>query len=294
MKLLVTGGSGFIGRNLVEHLAGHFDVAAPSSAELNLLDAAAVRQYLCAHRFDVIVHCASTRSNRRLGAPADMLDRNCRMFFNLARNDGLFGKMIYFGSGAEYERTELPPRVREDYFDTRVPQDPYGFSKYLCAKYAERAERIVELRLFGVFGKYEDYTIRFISNACARVVVGLPIVVRQDVKFDYLYVDDLAAITQWFIENDARHRAFNVCSGTSHDLTKLANIVAAVSGCAPGILVNNSGRGPEYSGDNALLMDEIGGFEFRDMQDTIAKLYAWYAQNRGLIEVEMLRFDDTR
>ena len=62
-----------------------------------------------------------------------------------------------------------------------MPGDAYGFSKYICAKYIERSERILDLRLFGVFGPYEDYTVRFISNACCRVLKGLPIVLRQDV-----------------------------------------------------------------------------------------------------------------
>ncbi|MFZ3211175.1 MAG: NAD(P)-dependent oxidoreductase [Terriglobales bacterium] len=292
MKLLITGGSGFIGRNLVEHLAGHFDVAAPSSAELNLLDAAAVRQYLCTHRFDVIVHAATARSNRRLGAPPDMLDRNCRMFFNLARNDGLFGKMIHFGSGAEYDRTGLPPRVREDYFDTSVPTDPYGFSKYICAKYIERAERIVELRLFAVFGKYEDYTVRFISNACARVVAGLPIVIRQDVRFDYLYVNDLAGVTSWFVENDTRYKAYNICAGSSYKMTELARMVAEISDRNPRIIVRNESLGTEYTADISRWLTEIGTFDFCPMRQAVAELYAWYAAHPEMIKTELLRFDE--
>ena len=230
MRILITGGSGFIGRNLAEQLASVYEVLAPSSSELDLLKEHDVREYLTAHSVDVIVHAATTRSNRRLAAPPDLLDRNCRMFFNLARNAERFGKMIHFGSGAEYDRSELPPLVREDYFDTRVPADAYGFSKYICAKYIERAERIVDLRLFGVFGPYEDYTVRFISNACCRVLKGLPIVLRQDVMFDYLYVKDLARITSWFIENELGHKAYNVCTGGRWQLTELARIVAEVSG----------------------------------------------------------------
>ena len=152
MRILVTGGSGFIGRNLAEQLASTYEVLAPSSAELDLLKDRDVRDYLDEHRCDVVVHAATTRSNRRVAAPPDLLDRNCRMFFNLARNADRFGKMIHFGSGAEYDRTGLPPLVKEEYFDTRVPADAYGFSKYICAKYVERSERIVDLRLFGVFG----------------------------------------------------------------------------------------------------------------------------------------------
>ncbi len=291
IKILIAGGSGFIGRNLVEVLGPHYSVSAPSSAELDLLDAAAVREYLCAHHFDVVVHAASTRSNRRIPAPPDLLDRNLRMFFNLVRNNGLYGKLIHFGSGAEYDRRGLPSRVREDYFDTRVPADPYGFSKYICAKHTERLENAVELRLFAVFGKFEDYTVRFISNACCRALKGLSIVIGQDVAFDYLYVEDLAKITAWFIEHQPRHRAYNVCTGNPVMLSQLAQIVAEISALHPQIRIKRESLGPEYTGDNSLLLNEISGYEFRHAQDSIRELYAWYAARQDEIDAQSLQFD---
>ena len=290
MRLLITGGSGFIGRNLAEQLASAYEVWAPSSAELNLLNGQAVRDYLDAHSFDVIVHAATTRSNRRVAAPADLLDRNCRMFFNLVRNQQRFGKMIHFGSGAEYDRVQLPPRVREDYFDTRVPRDPYGFSKYICAQHIERSEGIVNLRLFGVFGPYEDYTVRFISNACCRALKGLPIVLRQDVRFDYLYTSDLVRIATWFIENNPRHKAYNVCTGQPVALTGVAEIVAKVSGRNPEVSVTTEGMGAEYSADNSRLLTEMGGYQFGDLENSVRTLYGWYEQQE--IDVGSLRFDE--
>jgi UDP-glucose 4-epimerase len=299
MRLLITGGSGFIGRNLAEQLASRYEVLAPSSAELDLLNERAVRDYLDAHRFDVIVHAATTRSNRRLATPPDMLDRNCRMFFNLARNlvrnQERFGKMIHFGSGAEYDSIQLPARVREDYFDTRVPRDAYGFSKYICAQHIERSDRIVNLRLFGVFGAYEDYTVRFISNACCRALRGLPIVLRQEIVFDYLYVKDLAKITTWFIENNARQKAYNVCTGRPVALTDLARVIARVSaqvsGRNPSVSVMDEGMGPEYSADNSRMLAEMGGYQFWDLEDSVRDLYNWYERYEQ-IDVESLRFDE--
>ena len=294
MRILITGSSGFIGRNLAEQLAATYEVLAPSSTELDLLNAQDVRDYLAAHHCDAVVHSATTRSNRRITAPPELLDRNCRMFFNLARNHGRFGKLIHFGSGAEYDRTDLPSRVREDYCDTRVPADAYGFSKYICAKHIERSEGIVDLRLFGVFGPYEDYTVRFISNACCRLLKGLPIVMRQDVLFDYLYVNDLARITRWFIENDARHRTYNVCTGQPVALTELARIVADVSGRnpSPKISVMRDRLAGEYTGDNSRLLAEIGEYHFCDLRGAISNLYGWYEQRESMLDPQSLRFDE--
>ncbi len=295
MRILITGGSGFIGRNLAEQLAGTYEVSAPSSSELDLLNEQAVRECLDAHHFDVVVHTATTRSNRRLAAPPDLLDRNCRMFFNLVRSQGRFGKMIHFGSGAEYDKTGLPARVKEDYFDTRVPRDALGFSKYICAKHIERSDRILNLRLFGVFGAYEDYTVRFISNACCRALKGLPIVLRQDIVFDYLYIRDLVKLTMWFIENNARHKAYNVCTGEPVALTELARVIARVSaqvsGRNPNVSVTTEGMGPEYSADNSRMLTEMGGYRFWDLQDAIGELYAWYERHEA-IDIESLRFDE--
>jgi GDP-L-fucose synthase len=213
------------------------------------------------------------------------------MFFNLARNDGLFSKMICFGSGAEYHRPGLPARVSEEYFDTRVPADAYGLSKYICAKYIERSERIFNLRLFGVFGKYEAWQVRFISNACARVVHDLPIVIRKNVVFDYLYIEDLARITEWFLKAEPRWKSYNVCMGEPHALTDLASMVVVASRKQSAIHVLEEGDGPEYTADNSRLLDEIGGFEFRDMTGAIAEIYSWYEANPDAIDPSVLQFD---
>ena len=148
------------------------------------------------------------------------------------------------------------------------------------------------MRLFGVFGPYEDYTVRFISNACCRALKGLPIVLRQDVLFDYLYVKDLAPITRWFIENDARHKAYNVCTGRPVALTELARMVAEVSGCNPSVSVIHGGMGPEYTADNSRLLGEMGDYQFWDLRRAINDLYSWYKRQQSTLDIESLRFDE--
>jgi UDP-glucose 4-epimerase len=289
-KLLITGASGFIGHNLTELYAGRYDVYAPGRQELDLLDENAVRDYLEFHRFDTVLHTATGRSNRKITTP-DLFKNNCRMFFNFARNEHLYGRMLHYGSGAEFDARAYQPHMPETYFDSHVPVNDYAFAKYIAAKYTETAGKIYNLRLFGVFGKYEAWDVRFISNACCRVIHGLPITLRQNVLFDYLYVDDLAHLTTWFIENEPRHHTYNVCRGQTHDLLSLAHIVADVSGEHPEITVAREGFNSEYSGDNSRMMSEVGTYPFREMKAAIRELYTWYENHKSEIDADLLRFD---
>ena len=292
MRILITGGSGFIGRNLAGELGRTHQIAEPCRPELNLLDAAAVRAYVERGGFDVIIHAAGARSNRLLGRPPDLLEQNCRMFFNLARNAHAFGRMLFLSSGAVYDRAQPMRRISEEAYDARVPAEPYGFSKYLCARAIDALERVYELRLFGVFGPYEDWRVRFLSNACCRAVWDLPVVLRQNVCFDYLDVEDLGRILERLLQANLSHRHYNACTGRSYDLRTLAAKVVAASRKPLEILVRNEGLGGEYSGDNTRLMSEIPDFRFREIDDSITRLYRWYEERKPSIDPALLRFDE--
>lgn len=291
-KLFIMGGTGFIGRNLKEQLASRYNVFVPSHAGLDLLDEDKVRDYLKMHHFDVVIHTATWNATRTSKKDlTKVLDHNCRMFFNLARCSECYGKMIYYGSGAEYDRQHWIPKMREDYFDTHVPKDEYGFSKYIMAKYTGHSRNIYDLRLFGVFGRYEDWEIRFISNACCKAVWDLPITIKQNVFFDYMYIDDLVKITKWFIENNPKERVYNVCTGKAYDLLTFARKILSVSGKKLNITIRKDGLGKEYSGDNSKLLSEIGDYTFHPIGDCICKLYYWYLNHKSCIDREKLLID---
>ena len=289
--LLLTGSSGFIGRNLLGRLGAKHDVSAPSSRELDLTDYRAVERYLSERDFDIVIHAASAGVGRKRGEDG-LLERSFGMFMNIARCKKHYGRMIQIGSGAEYDKSRPLVRVREDEFGASEPKDSYGIFKYRCSKHIEGAEGITCLRVFGCYGPYEDYGMRFISNAICKSIFGLPITIaNRNVRFSYLYVDDLARIVEHFIGRAGRHKSYNATPDEVTDLLSIARKVNALSGKNLPIIAKNPGMGNEYSGDNSRLRAEMPDFKFTGIDEGIGKLYGWYEQNSGLLDREKLATD---
>jgi GDP-L-fucose synthase len=291
-NIFITGGTGFIGRNLTEQLSGRYAVSSPAHEQLELLDDEAVFEFLKNNRFDVVIHAATWNATRNSKKDlSQVLAHNLRAFFNLTRCQSFFGKLLYFGSGAEYDQRFYRAKMHEDYWGMHIPVDDYGLSKYIMSAYAQRSSNIYNLRLFGVFGRYEDWQIRFISNACAKAVWDLPITIKKNAVFDYLYIDDLIKITEWFIENKPRYSCYNVSRGAGIELLEIANKVRSISGRQVELKIREPGLAKEYSSDNSRLIKEIGNYPFAKIDDSIKDLYGWYLKNKHLINKDLLLVD---
>ena len=142
----------------------------------------------------MVIHAAGKPGHRNAIDPNGIFYANTRMVFNLFANADKFGKMIILGSGGIYDLRNYTPKMSENSYTNHIPEDEHGFFRYVTGKYIENMDNVVDLRLFGVFGKYEDYAIRFISNAMCKAVFDLPITVKQNRKFDYLYINDFMPV----------------------------------------------------------------------------------------------------
>lgn len=291
--LLITGASGFVGRNLVADLRSDgYEVLAPDEHALDLTRADAVADYLADHPVDVVVHSATTL-RRETDYPDDVCERNLRLFFNLARAIRPGTRLINFGSGSEYARGHWQPNMAESYFGQHIPEDGHSYAKYVIARYIEDNPSLdaVTLRIFGIFGPHEDYRFKFISNAIAKNLCGLPIVINQNVVYDYLWVHDFSRVVRWFVENMPRHRAYNVTAGQPVDLLQIVAAVNAVAAAPSPVRVLNEGVGTTYTGDNRRLMGELGAFDFTPLDQSVAELTRHFTSGAVALDRESLQAD---
>ena len=285
-RILITGANGFIGRNLKESLSCEYDIFAPTRLELNLLDGKQVETYLKKNNFDIVVHAANCNDFKNKNISGyDVLKQNLTMFFNLERCQIYYEKMLYFGSGAEYDMENYIPNMNEDYFGMHIPKDDYGLSKYIMAKTSLQNNNIYDLVLFGVYGKYEEWERRFISSNIYNLLTGKPMTINQNRKFDYLFVEDLVAIVRWFIEEKPMQKRYNVCTGNPIDLLSIAKTINTISTKENEIRIFNKGMGIEYSGDNSRLLHEMGDFTFTELEIGVKRLWDFFLDN--ILEIQL-------
>lgn len=212
-----------------------------------------------------------------------------QMFYHLDKLSGQLERVLYFGSGAEFDKRLPIENIREEELGRSIPANYYGLEKYIMALRARESRNIYNLRLFGIFGKYEHWQSKFISNLCCKAMYDLPLSIRQDCMFDYLYVEDLASIVIWFLEHEPRYHDYNVCTGRPVSLREIADVVLEVSGKELPVVVAKEGWNLAYTASCGRLEAEMGPLEMHDLKDAVTELYAYYQAYQEEIPYDELR-----
>lgn len=287
-NILITGGSGFIGKNLAEYFTRiGYNVLSPGHKKLDLLEYDNVEAFVKENRIDYIIHAAIHVP--MFNGKKNEFYNDMKMFLNIEKVSKFVIKVIYFGSGAEYDKRRDIRMIEENEIGKSIPISEYGLAKYTMNLISRESENIYNLRLFGVFGKYELINIKFLSNLCCKAIYSIPLTVRQDCYFDFLYVNDLCRIVKWMIENTPMYHDYNVCSGKEYLLSQLADKILQISGKSLEIRILYSGMNLSYSASNRRMRDELGEGFITNIEQAIKDLYTYYEMHKDLIDINSLQ-----
>jgi GDP-L-fucose synthase len=186
-RILVTGGRGMVGRNLLDILKEAYPQATllhPTSSDLNLLNAEAVQAYCKDNSPDTIIHCAGKVGGIQANM-ADMpgfLNQNLMMGMNLLNASADLGipRVLNLGSSCMYPR-DVEGKLSEDMILTgqlEPTNEGYAIAKVTVAKYAEyltnhhdhlQYKTLIPCNLFGAFDNFHPQRSHMIPAVIRKI-----------------------------------------------------------------------------------------------------------------------------
>ena len=267
MKILVTGGAGFIGSHIAEYLVqrgddvtvldnlitGSKENLTKISDKINFVNGD-IRDHkllekLVSDTTGVFHEAALASVQQSFSMKDEYIAVNVagtENIFKLAKEYGF--KIVYASSSSVYGNPKKIP-VKED--DERKPINPYAKTKLdgedLAKKYSEIGVKVIGLRYFNVFGKRQSKEYAgVIKLFLQRIQQKKSPKINGDglQTSDFVHIDDVVKANVLAMDSDINHRFLNVGSGLPTSVLDLANLIIEASG-----LSLESIHGPELSGD---------------------------------------------
>ena len=274
--ILVTGGAGFIGSNIVYKLwkmnvkkiiiydnlfSGRFNNISPIIGEKVQFVKGDIRDFELLKKtcdnIDIICHQAAWGSvPRSLTDPLEYHNNNVTGFLNIlevARIKNI-KRVIYASSSSVYgDDTNLPRK--EDKIGKQL--SPYALTKYIDEMYADLYMRcygleVIGLRYFNVFGNLQDpegVYAAVIPKFIKLILEGNTLTINGDgnISRDFTFVDNVVDFNIKCMETNNKEvfgKVFNVGSGVSYTLNELVDKLGEVMLRSP-----NVKYGPRRKGD---------------------------------------------
>lgn len=254
MKILLTGSSGMVGRNILAISPSHrHEFLTPNSTELNLLDDSEVRHYIEDHKPDMVIHAAGTVGGiqANMAQPVKFLVDNMLMGLNIitSANDAGVRNFINLSSSCMYPRDAKNPLSEEEIL--KGPLEPtnegYALAKvastrlceYICKENPSCLYKtIIPCNLYGRFDKFDPHhshmipaVIRKIDDAKKNQVSEIDIWGDGEVRREFMYAEDLADFIFYALENFAEMpQNINVGLGRDYTINEYYQAVAEVVG----------------------------------------------------------------
>ena len=252
-KIYVAGHRGMVGAAIVRELRrkGYNNIITRTHAELDLTDQKAVADFFAQERPDYVFLAAAKVGGiaANAAAPADFMWQNMLLEMNVINSAWRNGvkKLEFLGSSCIYPRLAPQPMKESCLLTSSLEQtnEAYALAKISGLKYCEYLNRqygtdyisVMPTNLYGPGDNYHPENSHVLPALIRRFheakVAGAPSVVcwgDGSPLREFLYVDDLAELCVFLMENYSGNETVNAGSGKELTIRELTEKVAAAVG----------------------------------------------------------------
>ena len=301
MRIVLTGGNGMVGRNIVEHpLARRHDIIAPSSREIDLTNASATRAFIGDIRPDLVLHAAGRVGGiqANIAHPVEFLVDNMDMGRNivLAARSARVPGLLNIGSSCMYPRIAPNPLAEEMILagELEPTNEGYALAKIVTARLCDyiRAtdpqlayKTVIPCNLFGVHDKFDPAVshllpaiIRKVHEAKAGGSETVEIWGDGEARREFMFAADMAEGIWAAVDGFERlPGTMNMGVGTDHSINEYYEAVARVIGWS-GTFVHDLARpvGMKQKLVSTARQREFGWMPKTPLDEAIRRTYAHF------------------
>lgn len=254
MKILLTGGSGMVGRNIQDYarINRSDEILSPNSSDLNLLHFDAVKKYLEQHRPDFIIHAAGIVGGiqANIDNPVKFLADNVQIGQNivLAARKYNIRQLLNLGSSNMYPQSASNPLTEAKVLSGSLDPSTEGYSlaKIVTAKLCNyctqesngqlQYKTLIPCNLYGKYDKFDGVKSHMIPAAIyklhqAKTQYDENVQIWGDgsARREFMYAEDLADAVFYAIDNfECMPDMLNVGLGHDFSINEYYDAVAKV------------------------------------------------------------------
>ncbi len=268
MKILITGGAGFLGSEIVNKIIftknieltvidnlsrGYLQRINKSINKFKFINADINNlNKLKLPKFDWIIHSS---------AIAPLPDNQCNHLNSIVSNIAQCGSIvdfciksgtknvIFFSSSAVYEK-----QIKKPFNEiiTKPPTLMYATSKYLAEKYFDSVVKsykinVISLRLANIYGRNQDYfrkQVPFLGYLIKNTLNKRDLILfaKGNYKRDYLFIDDLIELIFKILKYKKfsnKHYIFNLGSGDAYSVLDFLKLIKKITKIKPKVVWGN-------------------------------------------------------